>query len=547
MPNRLDWMLKRLLRRGGKKVLLGWNRGLGDIPLGLYAVVERIREIVPDAEITFVTRHNLYDGFSMLAGVKAIIDPHWKRGDPYRIDRDLRKKYDLVIENPSPTDWVYWQKGKLVPKLKWNSQYESLYERFDLPPRCIGVQVLTETNYGQWRNWPKEKWGKLFDRLGDRPVLLFGFGEEPQFPNRNLIDLRGKTTLFELISIIKNRVSTLILPDSGISSMVYYLNETFPIRQVTLWADPDHGILKQGVPSPNPKLIHRPLVAENQNLATLEVETVFSALEKKVLPILLAGGQGSRLGVQGPKGLFQIAGKTLFQWFCDKLPKGSPLAIMTSSINHEETVAYFERNGFFGLEVHFFKQEMGPLLDEKKQPTGLEGPNGNGSVFRSFVNAGLGGYFAKREIECITVSYIDNPLSNPLDSKLIDNLDEIVVQCIERDSRDGSMGVLVEKEGKFEVVEYTDFDASQTYKYAYSGQIAFDFSFFCKMGDVELPIHWVQKQIEGKTVWKGEHFLFDVFKYAKSVKPICVERKSHYAPIKSPESIEKALKILETV
>lgn len=68
-------MLERTAKKGGKKILLGWNRGLGDIALGLYAMVQRIREIVPNAEITFVVRENLRDGFSMLEGVKTIVAP----------------------------------------------------------------------------------------------------------------------------------------------------------------------------------------------------------------------------------------------------------------------------------------------------------------------------------------------------------------------------------------------------------------------------------------------------------------------------------------
>ncbi len=547
LPNPLDWHLKRLAKRGGKRILLGWNRGLGDIALGLYAIVQRIREIIPDAEITFVTRHNLFDGFSLLEGVKTIIDPHWKRGEPYKMDPSLKKAYDLVIEKPSPTDWVSWQLGKIVPKLKWNPIYDSLYERFDLPAQCVGVQVSAETQYGLWRNWPLEKWQELFDHLEKKkiPVLLFGFGETPKFPHENLIDLRGKTTLFELLSIIKHRVRALVLPDSGISSMVYYLDASFPVKQITLWADPNHGILKQGVPSPNPKLIHCPLVASNRDLSTLPVKTVLKAIGKTVLPILLAGGQGTRLGMKGPKGLFSIGGKTLFQWFCEKLPKGSSVAIMTSPLNHEETLAYFQQNRNFDLDIHFFQQEMLPLLDEEKKPTGQLGPNGNGSVFSSFLKSGLAELFAKRRVECVTVSYVDNLLSQPLDPRLIEDLEEIAVQCIPREEADKNMGVLVEREGKLEIVEYTELDASRKYKYAYSGQIAFDFSFFCKMGTLELPLHWVQKKMDGKTVWKGERFIFDCFQYAKKVSTILVDRKTHYAPIKSPESVEQFLNLVE--
>ncbi len=481
-PNPLDWMLKRTARRGGKRILLGWNRGLGDIALGLYAMVERIREIIPDAEITFVTRHNLGEGFAMLEGVKTIIAPHWKRGETAAIGDVIDpKEFDLVIEKPSPTDWLQWQIGKVVPRLKWNPHYEGLYERFHLPEKCIGIQLTTETTHGLWRNWPLERWQELVGRLSPRPVLLFGYGTEPQFAQKNVIDLRGKTNLFELLSIIKNRCCALVLPDSGITAMTYYLDASFPLKLVTLWADPNQGILKQGVSSPNPQLTHFPLVGGNKDLSAVTVDRVLEkvfpsqplqscALASEVVPkpvvntvaIILAGGQGTRLGLQGPKGLFAIQEKTLFQRICEKEPRDLPLAIMTSPLNCRETVAYFERNAFFGREIHFFQQEMHPLLDEEKRPINQLAPNGNGSVFRSFVKAGLADLFAKRGIDLVSVSYVDNPLSLPFDPALIgyarERKADVVVQCIERSGLYPSMGALVEREGKLEVVEYTERD-----------------------------------------------------------------------------------------
>jgi ADP-heptose:LPS heptosyltransferase len=59
----LDWKLKKMASRGERKILLAWNRGLGDIALGLYAIIQRIREFIPDAEITFLIRENLQEGF----------------------------------------------------------------------------------------------------------------------------------------------------------------------------------------------------------------------------------------------------------------------------------------------------------------------------------------------------------------------------------------------------------------------------------------------------------------------------------------------------
>ncbi|HSX27098.1 MAG TPA: UTP--glucose-1-phosphate uridylyltransferase [Chlamydiales bacterium] len=579
LPNPFDWMLKRTAKKGGRRILLGWNRGLGDIALGLYAMVQRIRETIPDAEVTFLIRENLQEGFSMLEGVKKIAAPNWKRGEKCNVKRALHLlgidsgAFDLIVENPSPTDWVRWQRGRVVPKLKWDPKHEDLWKKFAIPPgTCIGVQVAAETNYGLWRNWPLERWKELFDRLekiAGVKVILFGFGDEPQFSSG--IDLRGKTTLFELLSIIKNRCQFLILPDSGILSMVYYLDESFPIHLISLWADPDHGILKQGVPSPNPQLVHTPLIGKGRDLSGVSVDVVMEQIfprrplkkcaraeeiEKREIgnvgAIILAGGQGTRLGISYPKGLFRVQGKALFQWICEKVPrKDLPIAVMTSPLNHEETVSFFERHQFFGLDLHFFQQEMSPLLDEKRREVG-QGPNGNGSVFRSFVQSGLVKRFAEKGVDLVTVVPVDNPLAHPFDPVLIafarEKEADIVIKCIER--KENSMGVLAERRGKIEVVEYTEVDPQQLgeYRLANTGQLAIRLSFFEKMANVALPIHWVQKRMQigaqMRSIWKGEQFIFDAFPYAERVEAICASRETCYAPLKNKESLEAVQKAL---
>lgn len=548
-------MLKKTARKGGKKILLAWNRGLGDIALGLFAIVKRIREIIPDAEITFITRSNLHDGFSMLEGVKTIIAPNWKRGEPYKIDPFIKAQYDLVIEKPSPTDWVRWQRGMVVPKLKWDAKYDELHERFQMSSSFtwIGVQVSAETNYGLWRNWPLARWQELFDRLEKLEhvkVVLFGYGDTPKFNNQNIVDLRGKTTLFEMLSIIKHHCLGLVLPDSGISSMAYYLNATFPLRLVSLWADPNHGILKQAVVSPNRQLVHCPLIAEGRNLANVSVDAVLEQLfpMEQVGAILLAGGLGTRLGFNGPKGLFSIEGKSLFEWFCKKMPKGRPLAIMTSPLNHEETVAYFKQKNFFGLDIHFFMQEMSCFLDDEKKPIEMKGPNGNGSVFRSFEKAGLDKVFREKGVDLVTVSYIENLFARPFDPLLIHRARrekaDAMVQCIKWCETDKSMGVLLEKGDKIEIKEYIGLDGLQKHQYAYSGQIAFTLPFFSKMAKKDLPIHWVRKKVKDRWIWKGEQFIFDAFTFASRVRAFEVPRSTHYAPIKGLECIESVQKRL---
>jgi hypothetical protein len=568
-------MLRKTARKGGSKILLGWNRGLGDIALGLYAIVHRIRELVPNAEITFLTRENLRDGFTMLENIRILAAPDWKRGEKHSVRETLRalgidpKRFDLIIERPSPTDWVRWQRGALVPKLKWDPAYDDLWKSFDLPDgyTYIGIQPVAETNYGLWRNWPPERWRDLFERLEKMEqvkVLCFGFGSQPQLPFKNIIDLRGKTSLFQLLSIIKNRCRAAILPDSGILSMIYYLDALFPIRIVSLWADPDHGILKQGVFSPNPALNHCPLIGERRDLSSVSAKEVIdrmfpakplltcphaSEIEpepsmQKVGVILLAGGQGSRLGLTGPKGTFQVREKSLFQWICDKIPVDIPIAVMTSPLNHAETVAFFEKHRFFEREVVFFQQGLLPMLDKKKRPLGILAPDGNGSVFKSFAASKIIDLFEKKGIDLVSIVPVENLLADPADPVFVSfarKTDaDTALKCIERTAGD-VMGALVEREGRIEVVEYIDADAAVQYRYSYAGMMAMKLSFMRRMANVDLPLHCVWKKAKDAFAWKREMFIFDALPYADRAKALCYPRGQIYAPLKSKENLAEIL------
>lgn len=580
-PNPLDRLLEKTKKKGGKKILLGWNRGLGDIALGLFAIVKRIRDFIPDAEITFLIRNNLKDGFTMLEGVKTVVAPKWKRGLSYNVFTTLKeleidpKQFDLIIEKPSPTDWVSWQKGNLVPRLKWDLKHDLLSNKFPFPEgfTYIGVQAVTETNYGHWRNWPIERWNALFDLLSAREnvkILLFGFAPEPKFSQKNLIDLRGKTTLFELLALIKNRCHGLVLPDSGILSFAYYLDVDFPLKVVSLWADPNHGILKQAVGSPNQRLSHFPLIGEKRDLSSLRPEKVLNALfpvrplEKcpsyeevtsgslqNTAAILLAGGQGSRLNSKGPKGTFHILGKSLFEWIIEKTPKENfPIAVMTSEQNHEETVAFFENHRYFGREIYLFPQTSKPLLDQNRKPLNMTAPDGNGAVFESFKRSPLASLFQRRGIELLTICPIENPLANPADLKLIgchrNTKADITIKCLERLASDTKKGALVEREGKIEILEYLYLDPSQKYFYSNSGMMAMSLPFFLKMGETQLPTHYVEKKLPGTNtyVFKEERFIFESLPYAAHVSAFSCPRNRCYAPMKSLENLPQVEHIL---
>lgn len=263
---------------------------MGDIGLGLYAMVDRIRSYLPSAEIVFLVRKDLLEAFSLLEGVKAIAAPHWERGEPYDVDQTLQKlgrdskEFDLIIAWPNPTQWLSWQIGSLVPRLKWRQEDDALCDRFHLSPNYsyIGAHIATETKHGPWRDWPINCWKELVRELGQHPqmrLLLFGMqSKNVALESDQIIDLRGKTTLFELLSLIKNRCRSIIVPDSGILSIIYYLDVAFPLQVVSLWADPNQGILKQKVASPNPLLVHRPFIGQHRDCSTIEPQTVMASI-----------------------------------------------------------------------------------------------------------------------------------------------------------------------------------------------------------------------------------------------------------------------------
>lgn len=291
--NPLDQILKSAKGDGKQRILICWNRGMGDIALGLYGLNYRIRQFIPNAQVTYLTRSDLKEGFDLLENIEILVDPDWKRHVPIDLSLSLKKlgksvdHFDLILEKPDPTNWLIRQRGQLIPKLKWNPKWDELAERFhiDRSRHCVGVHVQTETFYSSFdRNWPLDYWKEFFEKITQEKngqVLLFGFSPIPPIQIPNVIDLRGKTSLYDVLSLIKNHCSYLVLPDSGPLAMSYYLDCSFPVRIVSLWADPRHGVLKQNVASPNPQLTHIPLLSpKKRDLRALSVSHVFETLYK---------------------------------------------------------------------------------------------------------------------------------------------------------------------------------------------------------------------------------------------------------------------------
>ncbi len=575
VPNPLDRKLKKAALRGHKKILIPWNRGLGDIPLGLYAILERIRAFIPDAKITFMTRPDLADGFSLLENVEIVVCAEWKRKVPYTLPADL-SSYDYVLENPDPTYWVKWQLGKLVPKLKWNSKWDNLYKKFNLPERCLGVHVNSETSYGYEKNWPVHKFDELFDALSS-PILLFGLHKTHIFNQPNVIDLRGEMTLPELLSIIKNRCGGLLTPDSGILSLIYYLDVPFPLRIISLWADPHQGILKQNVPSPNPLLQHIPLISsDTKTAAVIPLGFVKEALHilqpldsyatsgnkdnyahgKKLLSqgksgcLILAGGQGTRLSSAQSKALTPVTlvkHKSLLQLFCEKTLAASnayghplPLAIMTSPLNHQEIASFLQENHFFGLkpsQVSLFSQEMLPLLDDQGHAIS-SGPDGNGHSLKLFFQSGIYKKWKEEGVKYLNMIPIDNPLADPFDAELLGtqslSSSDICIKAIIRESPEEQVGILGACNGKVLIQEYSEMPKdSSAFMIGNTGLFSFTFDFIEKIAPLTLPLHGARKKYGDTLVWKCERFIFDLFSYAHKTTVIVYPREDIYAPIKN--------------
>lgn len=256
--------------------------------------------------------------------------------------------------------------------------------------------------------------------------------------------------------------------------------------------------------------------------------------------LYLAGGQGTRLGFDGPKGCIEVplkVKKTLFQIHLEKInDPQAPLAIMTSPLNHDATRSYLERENYFGLtNVTLFQQGM-------KNGT----PDGNGKAFAYFCSAGIPDQW--KEVERIQVIPIDNPLALPFDEELMEGEEEIILRGVRRKGPDEKMGVIFEGES-LEIKEYSELEGDDGSRLGNTGLFSCAMDFVKRAAALPLPPHVVEKKVKGEWVSKKEYFIFDLFPYAKNFKVIESDRNRCFAPLKNasgPDSLETVTKPLMT-
>lgn len=308
--------------------------------------------------------------------------------------------------------------------------------------------------------------------------------------------------------------------------------------------------------------------------------------EGKVAVLLVAGGQGTRLGHNGPKGTYNIglpSGKSLFQLQCEQLINLSKRInrfitwyIMTSSENNRDTVSFFEENNYFGYpkeHIVFFQQDVLPIIDTtgKILLSGkgniVSGPNGNGGCFLALEKAGVIARMKREGIQWMFQYGIDNSLSKVADPMFIGFTAMSGLQASSKVVRkkypEESVGVFCYNNGRPMVIEYSELPEALRYKLDEKGELAFSsaniinhiFSvdFLEKIAEVKLPYHVAFKKIkhindEGNEVipaspnaYKFELFMFDIFPRLDDMAALEVTREEQFAPVKNKEGSDSPL------
>lgn len=288
-----DRALERAAADSRTGFLFFWNRGLGDIALGLVPLFARVRARRPDARIVVVTREELRVPFAMAGADQVLVLPELAREARVPLAALCRALgldpggFAAAFEYPDPNRWLEGRRREHPPRLAWPREWDALAA--SLPPApagstYVGAHVSSETAryYGYRKDWPAPRWQELFRRFEADPVrfVLLGGARGDAYAGANLVDLRGGTDFPTLMAIVRHRLAALVAPDSGVLTMAYYVDAEFPLQVVSLWADPRQGVLRQECASPNPRLAHTPLVAPGEDIARLEVAAVEAALRR---------------------------------------------------------------------------------------------------------------------------------------------------------------------------------------------------------------------------------------------------------------------------
>jgi len=248
---------------------------------------------------------------------------------------------------------------------------------------------------------------------------------------------------------------------------------------------------------------------------------------------------------------------------------------MTSKINNEATIAFFEENDFFGLgkdNVMFFQQELMPAVDRKGKLLLAEkgriflSPNGHGGSLKAVWDSGAYDDMVQRGIESVFYFQVDNVLINIADPAFIGyhkstNAD-MSSKVIRKAYPEEKLGIICKIDGEIGVIEYSDLSKQDTYAQTKDGQLKFwagsiaihmfETAFLEKINKqgFSLPWHIAEKNIpyvddNGKEVkpadkngFKFETFVFDALQYCSKTTSIEVKREDEFSALKNKTGVD---------
>ncbi len=321
----------------------------------------------------------------------------------------------------------------------------------------------------------------------------------------------------------------------------------------------------------------------------------------KVAAFVVAGGQGSRLGYEGPKGCFPagaVSGKPLFAIFADALLGAQdrygvaiPWYVMTSPLNHAQTIAFFERSEYFGLQrenVMFFQQGVMPTMDIRSGKVLLASkgdlatnPDGHGGSLRALWQSRAIDDMNRRGVEIISYFQVDNPIVNIIDPVFLglhasapDSSGEMSSKMVAKRDAAERVGVFCShgagpKQGRVEVIEYSDLPAELSEERNADGSLrycagsiavhAIGVGFVEQLnrsaagGGFALPFHRAEKKVAcvdhatGASVQpaannavKLEAFVFDALPLCERSIVLEADRVEEFAPIKNASGSDSA-------
>lgn len=304
----------------------------------------------------------------------------------------------------------------------------------------------------------------------------------------------------------------------------------------------------------------------------------------RVGTLLVAGGQGTRLGFEGPKGAFPLGAvseRTLYQIHAERvLALGRrhgvipPLYVMTSDSNHRETRDLFADNDNFGLpydRVLVFQQGLAPAVDEQGKlllaaPDRLVmTPNGNGGLFAALRDGGAFGHMQDSGVDTISYVQVDNPLSPSCDPRFVGHHllrdSEFSCKAIDKIGPDERVGVYALVDGRLRVVEYNELPGAMAAARDEQGELVHGQSnpglFVWSRAFAEaqaarqdLPFHRAHKKIphidrNGDLVqpdrpngYKFEAFAMDTLPDAGRSLLLWCDREREFAPVKNAEGAD---------